>query len=169
MAKRITGGPNRRESLNSLDGSSGRRRPKLVDGRVSAKVPFEFVLDALLPKSPSIKRMFGCFAVYVGEKIVLMLREKFEHASDNGVWIATSKEDHISLKREFPSMRSIRVLGRGVTGWQVIPSSADDFESSVTHACELVLRGDPRIGKIPKKKRKTTAMQRRARSPASIR
>src|SRR5579871_1198216 len=46
-------------------------------------------------------------------------------------------------------MRSIQVLGKRVTGWQVLPVDAPDFESSALRACELVLARDPRIGKIP--------------------
>jgi hypothetical protein len=46
-------------------------------------------------------------------------------------------------------MRSIQVLGKPVTGWQVLPVDAPDFESAALRACELVLAGDPRIGKIP--------------------
>jgi hypothetical protein len=46
-------------------------------------------------------------------------------------------------------MRSIQVLGKRVTGWQVLPVDAPDFESAALRACDLVLAGDPRIGKIP--------------------
>jgi hypothetical protein len=46
-------------------------------------------------------------------------------------------------------MRSIQVLGKPVTGWQVLPVDAPDFESAALRACELVLAGDPRIGNIP--------------------
>ena len=46
-------------------------------------------------------------------------------------------------------MRSIQVLGKRVTGWQVLPVDAPDFESAALRACGLVLAGDPRIGKIP--------------------
>jgi hypothetical protein len=46
-------------------------------------------------------------------------------------------------------MRSIQVLGKRVTGWQILPVDAPDFESAALRACELVLAGDPRIGKIP--------------------
>jgi IS1 family transposase len=46
-------------------------------------------------------------------------------------------------------MRSIQVLGKRVTGWQVLPVDAPDFESAALRACELVLAGDARIGKIP--------------------
>lgn len=93
--------------------------------------------------------MFGCLAVYVGDKIVLILRDKPTKRGDNGVWLATTHEHHESLRREFPNMRSIPLLGKKVTGWQVLPASAPDFEEAALRACELVLASDPRIGKVP--------------------
>jgi hypothetical protein len=112
-------------------------------------VPHEFVLDALAPLSPYTRPMFGCLAVYVQDKIVLILRDKRENTADNGVWLATTKAHHESLRREFPNMRSIQVLGAPVTGWQVLPAEAPDFEQAALHACDLVLTGDSRIGKVP--------------------
>jgi hypothetical protein len=44
--------------------------------------------------------MFGCLAVYVQDKIVLILRDKREGTADNGVWLATTEEHHQSLRRE---------------------------------------------------------------------
>ena len=118
-----------------------------------AKMPFEFVLDVLLPLEPEVRQMFGCHAIYVGEKIITILRDRSSHQDDNGVWMATELEHHESLKKDFPSMRSIRVFGPGVTTWQVLPLDADDFEESVVRMCEMVLDGDTRIGRVPKKKR----------------
>jgi hypothetical protein len=114
-------------------------------------VPHEFVLDALAPLSPRTHPMFGCLAIYVRDKIVLILRNKDKpgQTADNGVWLATSEEHHQSLRRDFPNMRSIKVLGKKVTGWQVLPSDAEDFEEAALRACEFVLAGDPRIGKVP--------------------
>jgi hypothetical protein len=112
-------------------------------------VPHEFVLDAIASLSPRTRPMFGCLAIYVQEKIVLILRDKPSKIEDNGVWLATTPEHHPSLRREFPSMRSIKVLGEKVTGWQVLPSNAQDFEEAALHACDLVLAHDPRIGKVP--------------------
>jgi hypothetical protein len=94
--------------------------------------------------------MFGCLAIYVGSKIVLLLRDRPDRPRDNGVWLATLCEHHASLRREFPHMRSIELLGKPVTGWQVLPADAPDFETMALHACELILRRDPRIGKVPK-------------------
>lgn len=119
-------------------------------GRAKA-LPFEFVLDALGPVDPVTKPMFGCTAVYVGEKIVMILRDKGD--ADSGVWIATTAEHHDALRPVLPSMRSVGVLGDGVTGWQNLPDDSDDFEEAALRACALVRARDPRIGKVPKKKK----------------
>jgi hypothetical protein len=113
------------------------------------KVPHEFVLEALFALSPTTRPMFGCLAVYVGPKIVLVLRDRPTAAADNGVWLATTKEHHESLRREFPNMRSIGVLGKDVTGWQILPAESPDFEEAALRACDLIAARDPRIGKTP--------------------
>ena len=113
-------------------------------------VPHEFVLDAIAALEPETRPMFGCLAVYVGGKIVLILRDKRDKTDDNGVWLATTEEHHESLLREFPNMRSIQVFRKKVTGWQVLPADAPDFEEAALRACELIANRDPRIGKVPK-------------------
>ncbi|MES2620690.1 MAG: hypothetical protein V4615_07550 [Bacteroidota bacterium] len=121
------------------------------------KISFEFVFDYLLPLEPVVKPMFGCHALYVGEKIVLILRERNDHPEANGVWLATSSEHHQSLKSELPSLCSIYILsdGKAETNWQMLPSAADDFEISVIRVCEMVKHSDNRIGKVPKGKKKS--------------
>ena len=135
--------------------------------RPRKQVPHEFVLDALAPLSPMTRPMFGCLAVYVEEKIVLILREKPKYPADNGVWLATTEEHHQSLRSEFPRMRSIGLLGKKITGWQLLPSDEPDFEESVLRACELVLARDPRIGKVPgsrREKRQKASRKRQGNS-----
>lgn len=133
--------PRRKTEIAALNGSllPKRRKP----------IPHPFVLDAIASLSPYTRPMFGCLAIYVQDKIVLILRDKPTSTVDNGVWLATTEEHHESLRREFPNLRSIQVLGKPVTGWQVLPADAPDFESAALRACELVLAGDPRIGKAP--------------------
>jgi hypothetical protein len=126
---------------------------KLFPVKQRKAAPYAFVLDALSQLPIETRSMFGCLAVYVGDKIVLMLREKQKQVEDNGVWLATTMEHHQSLLREFPHMRSIQLLGKEVTGWQVLPADAPDFESAALRACELILARDPRIGKVPKRRR----------------
>jgi hypothetical protein len=123
--------------------------------RRAKETPFGFVLDEIADLHPWTRPMFGCVAVYVEEKIVFCLRDKKDSPRDNGVWLATTKEHHASLRRELRSMRSIAVLGVAVTGWQVLPATSTDFEESVLRACALVRAGDPRIGKVPKARRRT--------------
>jgi hypothetical protein len=120
-------------------------------------VPHEFVLEAIAELGPETRPMFGCLAVYVEDKIVFVLRDRERNTADNGVWLATTKEHHESLRREFPSMRSIGVLGKKVTGWQILPADAADFEETALRACELIAAKDPRIGKVPESRRRANA------------
>jgi hypothetical protein len=117
-------------------------------------IPFDFVLEQLYALDPIVKPMFGCHAVYVKDKIMLILRHREDFPGDNGVWIATTSEHHESLWRDFPSMRSIGMFGEKITGWQNLPYEAGDFEESVLRMCELIRRKDTRIGKIPKPRKK---------------
>jgi len=115
-------------------------------------IPFDFVLEQLYSANVEIRPMFGCFGLYVRNKIVLILRERKTSTPDNGVWLATSKEHHASLRGIFPSMRSIKVFGGKETNWQNLPADANDFEEMVIQACEMILRGDNRIGRESKNK-----------------
>ncbi len=118
------------------------------------------MLEALLSASPRTNPMFGCLAVYIGAKIVVILRDSPRSVESNGVWLATTMEHHESLRAEFPNMRSVGVLGKELTGWQVLPADAPDFEESALRACELILARDPRIGKVPVTKKKSTSKRR---------
>ena len=114
-------------------------------------IPFDFLFDYLTPLDITVKPMFGMWAVYLNEKILLILRERQDYADTNGVWIATSQEHHNSLKKDLPSLRSISNYKMGLTEteWQLIPVDNYDFEVSARKVCEFIKRNDPRIGRIP--------------------
>src|SRR5882724_7991206 len=153
-------------SKNRRKMSAGPRDELVLGVKRRKIVPYEFVLDAIVSLSPRTNPMFGCLAVYVEDKIVLILRDRRTKTADNGVWLATTEEHHEGLRREFPSMRSIRVLGKKVTGWQVLPADAPDFEEAALRACEFIIAGDNRIGKVPASRRVaglTTKKQQRGR------
>jgi hypothetical protein len=124
----------------------------------SKKIPFDFVIENLHSLDPVVKPMFGAHGVYAGNKIVLILRDKND--SDSGIWLATTVEHHASLKKDFPGMRSIQVFGPGVSAWQVLYKDDIDFEEKANLACALILKNDPRIGKIPKPKAKKSAKKK---------
>ena len=130
-----------------------------MNGRVKKGKPvaFDFVVEELFAVNPVVKPMFGCHAVYVRDKIVLILRSKEGVTHDNGVWIATTHEHHESLRKDFPSMRTISVFGRTESGWQNLPEDDENFEEAVMKVCKLIMRGDPRIGKKPNPRKKKTS------------
>jgi hypothetical protein len=100
--------------------------PEVLDASLVPKqrklIPHAFVLDALSTLSPYTRPMFGCLAIYVKDKIVLILRDKSTNTADNGVWLATTEEHHQSLRPEFPNMRSIQLLGKPITGLASVAS-----------------------------------------------
>ena len=123
---------------------------------VNREIPFDFILDYLLPIETTVKPFFGMFAVYSGEKLLLMLRERDKQPEMNGIWIATAKGGQESLKKELPVLRMIAgpKTKESGAGWQMIPVAADDFEAAAIRVCELIVRRDPRIGKIPPLKKR---------------
>jgi hypothetical protein len=116
------------------------------------KMPFAFVLDYLYTREPIVRPMFGSFAVYIQDKLVLVLRKRTTHPRDNGVWLATSHEHHESLHSIFPYLRPVFLLGNKPSAWRNIPDDAPDFEEAVIMACELIGQNDPRIGVFPRKR-----------------
>lgn len=125
-------------------------------GRATKKIPHAFVLEALAPSTPEVRRMFSGFAVYLGDRIVCMLRDHVKSPQDNGVWLVLSENTNPAdpaLRREFPALRSIGMLGDKIRHWLLIPSDSALFETEALHACDLILRGDKRFGRIPKSRR----------------
>ena len=118
--------------------------------------PHAFVLDAIAPLNPEIRRMFSGFAVYLDDRIVCMLRDHQKSPRDNGVWLVLSDGTDPAdpkLRREFPSIRSIELLGNKIRHWLLIPSDSPTFETEALHACDLMLHHDPRLGRIPESRR----------------
>ena len=118
----VSGSMLRIRRINLKMGSMRKPRPNKaslpLDDRIfpvkqRKAIPYQFVLDALADLPTETRTMFGCLAVYLGDKIVFILRDRRDPPADNGVWLATTEEHHGSLAREFPSMRSIQLFGRG--------------------------------------------------------
>jgi hypothetical protein len=112
--------------------------------------PFQFVLDELFPIRPAIRQMFGFTYVYLDEKLLLSLRESVKQPRYNGVWLYTEAEHIESLRREFPQLPR-RYFWRSVksgSGWVILASGLEEFEEYAFRACELILSGDRRIGRV---------------------
>jgi hypothetical protein len=133
------------------------------------KIPFAFALEELGALSPAVKPMFGGHIVYIAEKMTLFLYGREKLPGFRGVSLATTVEHYRSLAQEFSSTRDAEPRKIGEHPWLHIPAEATDFEEQVMKACELILNGDPRIGRVsePKKVRpaaKKSGAKRKSKS-----
>ena len=120
------------------------------------KPPHAFVLEAIEPLHPEVRRMFSGFAVYIDDRIVFMLRDHVKSPQDNGLWLVLAEGIDPSdpkLRRELPSLRRIELLGDMIGHWLLIPSDGPGFEQEALHVCELLLCRDPRVGRVPHSRR----------------
>lgn len=122
---------------------------------VSAKrpYPFQFVLEELLSIRPAVRQMFGFTYIYLDEKLLLSLRESPKQPQYNGVWLYTQAEHIESLRREFPQLprRYFWRSRKSGSGWVILASGLEDFEEYALRACELILRGDQRVGRVTRR------------------
>ena len=153
--------PHRQKSYSS---AMENRRKSATPAKSRRKAaPYPFVLEALMPLDPEVRPMFSGFAVYIGEQIVLMLRDSLKNPKDNGVWLVFSESADLadkSIPRDFPSIRKIELLGGKIAHWRLIPADSPTFESEALHACDLLLKRDSRFGRVPQS-RKTKPVKRR--------
>jgi hypothetical protein len=113
-------------------------------------VPFDFVFD-YLPAGITVKKMFGMHYIYLGKRIMLILRKSANQPGLNGIWVATDKEHHESLKKDIPELGAFVMDGDERHGnWLLIQDTAEDFEGAVIKVCELIAHGDARMGRVPK-------------------
>ncbi|MDB5154737.1 MAG: hypothetical protein JWR54_3488 [Mucilaginibacter sp.] len=114
-------------------------------------VPYEFVFD-YLPANIIVKKMFGMHYIYLGKRIMFILRKQDAQSELNGIWIATSKEHHPSLKKDIRELGSFFIDKEERHGnWLFLPDDTEDFEQPAIKVCEMISHGDPRIGKLTEK------------------
>ena len=121
------------------------------------KPPHAFVIEALAPLDPEVRPMFSGFNVYIGDRLVCMLRDHPQSPRDNGPLAGAVRQSRIppiaSSAASIPSLRRIELLGGMIGHWLLVPSDGPDFEKEALHACDLLLRHDPRLGRVPKSRR----------------
>lgn len=117
------------------------------------QTPFQFVLDELLPLRAVVRQMFGSTYVYLDETLLLSLRQSAKQPKYNGVWLYTEAEHIESLRREFPLLprKCFWKSAKSGAGWVILNATLEEFEEYVFHACELILRGDRRIGRVTRR------------------
>ena len=120
---------------------------------IDKKIPFSFVLDELASIRPTIKRMFGFTYVYLGEKLLLSMRQSKKQPGSNGIWLYTTAEHLESLGKEFPQISKRYLWRSGKNAWVILAAKLEGFEEYAYKACELILLGDQRIGRLTRRDR----------------
>ena len=72
------------------------------------------------------------------------------------MWLFTTAEHIDSLMKEFPDLSRRQVWRSGKNCWVVLAARLECFEEYAFKACELILNGDPRIGRLSRRYRTAT-------------
>ena len=103
-----------------------------------------------LKEEPSFidKAMFGCRAIYLHGRLMLVLCSGEEPW--NGLLIATDHEFHDSIRDDFDYVVQHPVLKK----WLYLPEASEDFESVSSEIVEAIRIGDQRFGVEPKERKR---------------
>lgn len=125
----------------------------------------EWILDAFDGhRTFFTKRMFGGLAVYLFERLMLVLAEptKTGRWTWHGVLICTDRDHHPAIRAEFPALMPHDVLGK----WLFIATTHVDFEPTMEAVVRRMARNDPRFGIAPgSSKRRSPARKDATRKP----
>ena len=136
-----------------------------VDTRTKP-IPFPFIIDELSSLRPTLSKVFGFTHVYLEDKLLFSLRDSATQRGTNGMWLYTTSEFGNSLMAEFPDLPRRQLWRSGKNAWVVLASRLGDFEQHALRACELILAGDRRIGRVSRKIRPSRVnIQRETNEP----
>ena len=114
---------------------------------MSYRLPYDFVLRMLYPVRPTVKKMFGCYGLFVENKNILLLRDVQHNPEFNGVFVATQPEYFEALSSEIHTSQMDFDIDGSHHSWIFISEDLGDFQEKVQKACDLIKNGDSRIGK----------------------
>jgi hypothetical protein len=125
----------------------GMRRQDL--GNVRVIHPLHWLWEPLeADRTFLLRTMFGAKAIYLDGKLMLC----FCHGEEpwQGMLVCTDHGHHASLQAEFSSLSPHPVLPK----WLYLRSSASDFELTGTRLVQLARQRDPRVGIVPRPRKK---------------
>jgi len=118
----------------------------------ASPLPFAFVVDELSPLRPTIRRVFGFTYLYVGELLLCGLRDSVKKPASNGMWLFTTRDHVDQLGAEFPELPKRYLWRSKENAWVILPSKLEEFENYAFKACEMIINGDRRIGRLSRGK-----------------
>jgi len=118
----------------------------------------QWVEDSL-PRLHQRKRMFGGFAYYIEDKLVLLIFEaygnkeyrgqKFDFEIWNGCMFPVEKEIQPEVLKQFPFLTSHPILPK----WLYLPAESEDFENDADLILKEIRRRNAWFGTYPKQKK----------------
>lgn len=111
------------------------------------KVPYDFAIRYLYPLRPQIKKMLGCYGLFVNKKLLLLLRNRNNQPEFNGIFVATQPQFFDSLQNDIHVSHMLFDIDGVPHTWVFLSEDLPDFDEKVKKACELIKAGDERIGK----------------------
>jgi hypothetical protein len=118
---------------------------------------FHFLLD-YLPANIVIRPAIGMYYIYWEKKI--NVSQVIKNAQHNGLWIATKKEYHASLKANIPAITDF-LFDEGEafeSAWLQLKDDHNDFETAAIRVRELISHRDKRFGKETRKAAELTRL-----------
>ena len=105
-----------------------------------------------------LRAMFGAKTAYLDGKLMCAFIAKEEPW--RGLLVCTERIQHVSLVADFPELIPHPVLPK----WLYLPESADSFEKAAAKLVELARCRDPRIGVLPRPRKKKSIPKKKNRS-----
>jgi hypothetical protein len=133
--------------------------------------------EDLLPEGFLKKRMFGGFAYYLDEKLVLLLFEStgnhqyrgqhYDFEIWNGCMFPVEKENQSEIVKRFPFLISHPILPK----WLYLPFETENFDELAESLLRELRRRNPLMGTIPKPKssKRAPSGERRGKGKGSSR
>ena len=107
----------------------------------------------MLPKDYTRKPMFGGFAYYSENRMVLALFENQEpHSNWNGCLFPSEREFHLAILKKHVCLSNHPVLPK----WLYLPLDSENFDAHVEELLKEIRRRSPLFGIIPKEKKIST-------------
>jgi hypothetical protein len=122
--------------------------------RIKKQHPILWIVESLMEEPSYLEKpMFGCLAIYLHGRLMLVLASGEEPW--NGLLIPTEHQFHNSIKKDFNEVVQHSVLKK----WLYLPEATEDFETVVSDIVDAVRMYDQRFGvepqeRISKRKRK---------------
>lgn len=116
-------------------------------------------IEDRLPDNHQRRKMFGGFAYYIDEKLMLVIFEaygnkqyrgqKFEYEIWNGCMFPVEKNAQTEVLQLFPFLMNHPVLPK----WLYLPTESEDFENNAEAVLKEIRRRNILFGTIPKQKK----------------